>query len=87
MPSPVGDFANKPSGGVFRKPFRNLDPPVRLTRNGYPAAAAAANARARTEAANAAAATNTAAAAATTTDKPSPMACSANNDTKQSEGS
>ena len=25
---PVGDFANKPSGGAFRRPFRNMDPPA-----------------------------------------------------------
>jgi hypothetical protein len=26
-PAPEGDFGNKPSGGQFRRPFRNLDPP------------------------------------------------------------
>ena len=25
--APDGEFANKPSGGAFRRPFRNLDPP------------------------------------------------------------
>jgi hypothetical protein len=27
--APEGDFANKPSGGAFKTPFRNLDPPPR----------------------------------------------------------
>ena len=27
VPGEVGDFANKPSGGKFTTPFRNLDPP------------------------------------------------------------
>jgi hypothetical protein len=26
--APDGEFANKPSGGAFRRPFRNLDPPA-----------------------------------------------------------
>lgn len=26
-PAPDGDFGNKPSGGYFKRPFRNLDPP------------------------------------------------------------
>jgi hypothetical protein len=25
--APDGDFGNKPSGGYFKRPFRNLDPP------------------------------------------------------------
>jgi sulfite oxidase len=27
IPAPIGDFANKPSGGKFRTPFRNQDKP------------------------------------------------------------
>lgn len=28
VPGPMGDFPNKPSGGAFRRPFRNMDPPA-----------------------------------------------------------
>lgn len=42
--APEGDFANKPSGGVFRTPFRNLDPPcAKPSFSGVPTSAAAAD--------------------------------------------